>query len=188
MFTIETINHEINIKGNLIDAPKRLLCIPVRPTGDGTPYVEIKDNKCFYVSSERGIEYFRKEINGLDELLFLIFESVTFSMACDFEANNRIENQDTRRQVFAKQLELLGKLDSRWEKRVKKDIEKILENAPYDDLSSERTNYSISLQKQGLKEEDAYKKACEKYPLPKEQTAKIKQPEKSYWSQFLNPN
>lgn len=94
MFDINVVNKEINEKGALINAPENLLWIRVSPRGDGSPHVEITDHKAFYVASERGMEIFRKEAHNLDELLFFIFETITFTMACDYECKNRIKGQD----------------------------------------------------------------------------------------------
>jgi len=131
MFNIDDVNKEVDCKGSIIDAPENLLWVRISPVGDGTPHVEIENSKAFYVSSERGVELFRKEVQSLDELLFLIFERITFRMACDFELKNRIENQDCRKIIFAKQLELIKKIDLKWETKISEEIDKVLERSPY---------------------------------------------------------
>lgn len=131
MFDINTVNHEVNSKGALIDAPKNLLWVRISPTGDGSPHVEITKDKAFYVASERGMEIFRKEASDLDELLYFIFKDITKSMARHYELNNRIADEDTRRQVFSKQLELLEKINPKWAELERAEIGKILERSPY---------------------------------------------------------
>jgi catechol 2,3-dioxygenase-like lactoylglutathione lyase family enzyme len=66
---------------------------------------------------ERGQELRRDTTRDLDELLYHVFESVTFELACDYERAHRIAGEDIRRQLFARQLELLSSLSPAWAER-----------------------------------------------------------------------
>jgi len=81
------------------------------------PHVEVNSEGYHYVVVERGQERSRKTTKELDELLYWIFEKVTFSIASNYELNNRIENQDFRWILFQKQDELLGILNSSWKQK-----------------------------------------------------------------------
>lgn len=133
MIDIDFLKNEVEKKGKIIGAPKALLLVHEAPLSDGTPYVEIKGGDCFYVSSERGHEIFRHKIASLDDLLYRIFDRITMRMAIDYELDNRVTNQDCRRIIFDKKLELLGRLDNEWRKIESDKIRHILQDYPYSD-------------------------------------------------------
>lgn len=135
MTSINAIKQKIIELGALIDAPIRELILLEKPSGDGTPYIEIINDEYHYVSSERGMEISRRITNEVDELLYWIFKRAASAMASTYEFQNRIENIDSRRINFAKQIEIMEKLNGTWANLMKDEIEKILQSAPYDDLS-----------------------------------------------------
>lgn len=148
-----------------INAPTYLLPTFSSPIGDATPNIEIDSLGLYnYVISERGEEYERKITSDLNDLLYWIFASVTFSMACDYELKNRIEEKDCRRIMFVKQEELLGLLNENWKEKEKKEHQTILENNPFNDLAGLRANYCAELRAKGLSESEIEKLAYEKYP------------------------
>ncbi|OYU95365.1 MAG: hypothetical protein CFE21_09445 [Bacteroidetes bacterium B1(2017)] len=109
---------------------------------DAHPYIEVDDlGNMFYIFSERGRELERFRTDKLDELLFRIFSSVTFTMACEFELNNRIEEKDCRRIIFDKQLELLRQLNKDWQQRENIEHQRILIEHPFQDNASIHGNY-----------------------------------------------
>lgn len=54
-------------------------------------------------------------------------------MASEYELEHRKPNEDFRRQLFAKQIELMEQLDSKFAQWNKEELEKILEKSPYED-------------------------------------------------------
>jgi hypothetical protein len=82
---------------------------------------------------ERGEETLREPFLDLDGLLCRIFESVTFSMASQFELTHRRSNEDFRRQLFAKQLEYLAALSPNWVLHLRSDINATLSRHPFSD-------------------------------------------------------
>ncbi len=163
--TLTEIQNNVNQLAEKINAPSYLLPTFSSPIGDATPNIEIDNVGLYnYVISERGNEYERKTTSDLNDLLYWIFASVTFSMACDFELKNRIEEKDSRRIMFAKQEELLGLLNENWKKKERKDHQSILENNPFDDLAGLRATYYGELREKGLSESEIKKLAYEKYP------------------------
>jgi hypothetical protein len=103
------------------------------PQGDGSPYVEVSD-AYYFVVEERGIELERQKTDEIDELLYWIFDGVTFSISSDFELQNRKPGEDSRRQLFAKQEALLGQLSARWRKRKLEEHRRILTRHPFNDV------------------------------------------------------
>lgn len=117
-----------------IKAPQNLLPTYGRTVDSAHPHVEIDSNcQLYYVVVERGEELRRESAIDNNDLLFRIFEGVTFSMACNFELKHRKKNQDFRRQLFSKQQELLGILDKKWELRQQEDHQQTLAKYPFDD-------------------------------------------------------
>lgn len=69
------------------------------PRGDGSPYVEVGE-AYYFIVEERGIELERRKTIDLDELLYWVFDGVTFTVASTFETRNREPNKDSRRLLF----------------------------------------------------------------------------------------
>lgn len=110
----------------------RNLTIDSAPRGDGSPYIEISDAYHFVVE-ERGLELDRRKTRDLDELLYWVFDGVTFTVASSFELRNRRPNEDSRRQLFAKQEELLNLASAAWGRRKEVEHRAVLANYPFND-------------------------------------------------------
>jgi hypothetical protein len=164
--SIDSVRVLVYELGKKINAPLGLLSLPNKPIGDGTPHIEIEDDRYHFVSSERGRELWRKSTIDLNELMYWVFSLITSSMAYKYERKNRIEGKDHRRIVFSKQIELLNILNPEWSSREEIELKKILLNNPYDDDKNARLLMSEKLIDKGVAPEEAYQKACLKYPLP----------------------
>jgi hypothetical protein len=106
--------------------------IHTTPMGDGSRYIEV-DDAYHLVAEERGVEFERRTTSDLDELLFWILSGLTSRMASDYEVRNRREREDSRRQVFATDLELLELLSPAWAKRRRAEYDEILRTHPFHD-------------------------------------------------------
>jgi hypothetical protein len=104
------------------------------PKGDATPFIEMRGRQFHFVISERGHEFERVTGNS-DEILALLFEAITFSLASSFELRHRLRGQDSRRILFVKQIELLTLLDAEWARCVSEKQDKTLEEFPFSDNS-----------------------------------------------------
>lgn len=131
--SISEIRGLVRSMGEKINAPSALLSIPSQSPGNGTPHIEVDDNNYMYVVSERGEEFIRQITSDLDELLYWIFDGITFSMAAKYEINHRVGGVDPRRVIFSKQLEMLGLLSSEWALLAKKNIDETIKKSPYND-------------------------------------------------------
>jgi hypothetical protein len=132
-YSIATIRKKVRELGKKIGAPTHLLSIRTTSDGFGTPYIEINKSGYNYVVSERGTEFQRKQTQDISILLYWIFKDIVFSIASDFELEHRKPNEDSRRQLFAKILELMEKLDPKYAKWEKEDLDNILKENPYMD-------------------------------------------------------
>jgi hypothetical protein len=79
------------------------------------------------------MELERRSAATEDELLYWLMDDVTTSIALEFELKNRIPGQDSRRQLFAKNLELLGKLSPEWARRKESEYAQVLSRSPFRD-------------------------------------------------------
>jgi hypothetical protein len=101
-------------------------------TEDGSSHIEVSDAYCLVVR-ERGLELSRKRTTDLDDLLYWIMEGLTARLSWDFEVRHRREGEDSRRQAFQKQLELLNELSTDWAERQRLEQVEILERHPFHD-------------------------------------------------------
>jgi hypothetical protein len=130
------------------------------------PHIEVDSRGYHFVVVERGQERERFTTRELDDLLYHIFQNVTFSLAIDYELAHRVETQDCRRLAFERQIELLAQLSGRWASREAKEHERILREHPFDDCSGVRATLTRELREAGHSAETAWQMACERYPLP----------------------
>jgi len=131
--SIDGIRKAISRISKKIDAPKDLLPTYQSSIDGGHPHIELDTRGFHFVVVERGAELERRTTQDPHELLYWVFEGVTFSMACKYELENRVKGQDSRRLLFRKQIELLGQLDDEWRRREEQDHEKTLCEHPFDD-------------------------------------------------------
>jgi hypothetical protein len=106
----------------------------------GHPHIEVDAGLYHYVVVERGKEIARRSSSNYDDLLYWIFEYVTFNLAFSYEALHRIEDRDCRRIAFPRQIELMRRLGPDMGKRMEREIANILERAPYDDEPTKAVN------------------------------------------------
>lgn len=104
-----------------------------RRQDDGSAHVEKINGRYHYVVTERGSEFERRIAENEDEILYWLLSDVTAGIAQEFELNNRIPGQDSRRQLFVKNIELLNRLSEVWAARKKSEYEKVLALHPFRD-------------------------------------------------------
>jgi hypothetical protein len=150
-----------------IDAPERTLPTFGYSEDGARPHVEVDSRGFHYVIVERGQEQSRLTTREQDELLRLVFDTITFDLACSFELRNRVSARDPRRLMFSKQVELLAKLSPSWAAREVDDHIEILRKHPFDDLAGERLALFAELKRGGhISPDEAWQKSCEKFPEP----------------------
>jgi hypothetical protein len=106
---------------------------PTSRTDDGSAHVELIDGKFNYVVTERGVEFDRRIALDESEVLYWLLSSVTAAIASQFELEHRIAGQDSRRQRFAKDVELLGRMDPSWAASKDLEYKQILARYPFRD-------------------------------------------------------
>lgn len=96
---------------NVLGAPPHLLPTFGRNEDYARPEVRISAQGYHWVVIERGQELQHRTTNQLHELLLWIAEDITFSLASEYELAHRLAGQDSRILLFAKQEELMRRLD-----------------------------------------------------------------------------
>jgi hypothetical protein len=103
-----------------------------KPGHDGSYHLEVGD-AYYLVVTERGLELERRRTEDVDELLYWAMEGLTSSMSSNYELANRREGEDSRRQAFAKQVELLATVSPAWAERQRQEQAEILGQHPFRD-------------------------------------------------------
>ncbi len=107
--------------------------IQTRPLVDGAPHVEMNDGRYDYVVTERGRELERRTAEDEDELLYWLIGDVTKGVAIQLASRKLFRHGDSRRDWFAKDVELLGKLRAEWGDRRRAEYAQVLGKYPFRD-------------------------------------------------------
>jgi hypothetical protein len=124
--SISTIRNRYYKIARKLEAPSLHIQFATKSQHDGRPHVELIGAKLHYVRVERGHEFERRETSDPDELLFWLISDITWSMASDWELANRIEEEDSRKQLFRKDIELMSIVNQDWADRKRIKYEKLL--------------------------------------------------------------
>jgi hypothetical protein len=165
MMTLSEIKTEVERLAARIKASGYVLPTYGRSEDGARPHIEVDARGYHYVVVERGQELTRLTTSDPDELLFNVFESITFSLASEYELAHRVERQDCRRILFRRQIELLSVLSPHWGERQARSHEQTLRQHPFDDCASVRASLTKEYRDQGYSPEAAWGMACEQYPL-----------------------
>lgn len=122
----EELKLEILRLSKIINVPEHLI-----PTFDyskdfARPHIEIQEQEYHFVIIERGQELERRKAFEIKEILFWIFDKITFSMASDLELKNRKEGKDFRIQLFSIQENLIRQINPEFCKILKTKYSKLL--------------------------------------------------------------
>ena len=133
MESLDDIRRKIEEMAVLINAPEGLF--PSFNGANVNRFSYIETGKFIYhnVGTDGGREVKRTTVSSLDELLYLVFEGITFEMAVSYGKDHIVMGEDFRRVFFRRQLELLDRLNSHWKEQRASEIESILKFHPYID-------------------------------------------------------
>lgn len=132
IYSTSYIKKKVQEYGKIIDAPQDLLIVRTTPAGFGYSHIEIDEQGYQYIITERGHELERLQTDNLDELLYWICKDITFDMATRYELENRVPTEDFRRIYFAKNIELMERINTKYAKWLKKELDEVLEKYPYE--------------------------------------------------------
>lgn len=126
METLSELKKQVEELSRTIGAPKQSIPTFGNSEHSGLPHIEINGLEYHLVVCERGSEYSRKTTIDKTELLFWVFDGITFSMACTKELDNRRQNEDFRIQLFQIQEDLIAKISIVYSERLKLKHDKLL--------------------------------------------------------------
>jgi hypothetical protein len=109
--------------------------LQTEPQHDGSPHFEMHQDKYHFVVTERGSEFERRITKSEDEILYWFLSCVVFGLACNYELNHRVSGQSFRRLLFSKEVDLMDQLNPNWADIKRQEIETILSENPFDDLT-----------------------------------------------------
>ena len=138
-----------------------------RPQDDARPYIDHDRHGYHIVVRERGQERERETFTSPEALIEHVFRSITLAKAVRYELERRQPFADSRRLIWAHQINLLERLSPEWADAERRRMSEILRNHPFDDHAGVRTTLSNALREQGHSQEEAWDQACERFPLPK---------------------
>ena len=110
----------------------------------------------------------RESTKDPEELLRWAVRDLTYDLAHSWAEQRYDERIDHRRLWFTKHVELLRSIDSSWADIQQRKYDAILKTSPYDDAERDRIDYMRELQsKEGMTLGEAYRKAEQKFPEPR---------------------
>ena len=97
-----------------------------RETDEGLYVMKVDENFQLWYT-ERGESGMILESADMDDVLYHLFEGITQSLATSFEARNRNpKTEDTRRDWFPIQENLMGQLSDKWREKLHQKLSKLI--------------------------------------------------------------
>ena len=99
---------------------------------DSTPFIEVNAPYYYYLAYERGVKCINRQTTKLEDLLYWVFQDITFDLAMSYEPEHRIPaaSHDYRKAIFTHQLELLNSISLSWKKKREQEIAAIISDHP----------------------------------------------------------
>lgn len=129
---LQAVKEIVDTLARGIGAPDDILPTYGVSEQSGRPHIEVSQ-VYHYAMAERGKEFSRKFTAELDLFLYWVFADVTSQMAGRHELQNRRPDEDSRRQRFAKQAELMGAISWDWAVKMRAEHAGILILHPFRD-------------------------------------------------------
>ncbi|MCB2087936.1 MAG: Imm63 family immunity protein [Sphingomonadaceae bacterium] len=141
MASFDTIARQHRANVLAMGGSEELAQINRAPQHDGNSHVEpARDGGWMLIVTDRGQKYERTHYASDGDLLYRLGSGAAFRLACDHELANRVEGQDSRRLLFTRQLDLVGRVSGEWRERLAAEIGAILASTPYSDEPVEVLN------------------------------------------------
>lgn len=162
--TYEYVESCVAELARIINVPNNLL--PAYGIVDGgEPYILITSNdKLFLESSERGQTLWSINAANVEDLLFEVFNFITHEMAKQESEIHKYQNQDIKRFILLKKIELLGQIKKEWEEREIKYQKITVNDSMFNDYEGQKQAYFKELLGNGFLHDEALIKLKSKYP------------------------
>lgn len=96
-------------------------------------YIYSKNNGYHIWYVEKGKVRERRITLKKETVLLYVLDIVSFDVAMNHAQKNRKENEDFRRELFKKEIEIYSLFGEKYEKKKRREVEKILKKNPYND-------------------------------------------------------
>ncbi|NQZ75171.1 MAG: hypothetical protein HRT61_03525 [Ekhidna sp.] len=126
MKALDDFEEEVRTIAKKIEAPDHLIPTFASSRHDGTPHIEITGKEYHFVVCEQGTEFSRQRTFEKKDILFWIFDSITFSMASKLELAKRRDDEDFRVQLFELQEQLIYQIDPEYAEILHKKHQQLL--------------------------------------------------------------
>jgi hypothetical protein len=133
MKTLDEIKLHIDKWANQVSVPPDMMPSFGDFKGQDYSYIYIEGNSYHWVTNGDRPNVYDKATSDVDELFYLVLETLTRQMGLVHEVMNRDPDLDNRRLAYQHQLELLGMLDNDWETRRQREIVEEIKWYPYKD-------------------------------------------------------
>jgi hypothetical protein len=173
LLSLDEIEREVKRRAEVIGATGNMLPTYGHSDDLARPHIEVNEAGYHYVIVEKGQELSRVTTPDLDELLYHVFRHVTHELAGRYEQGHRVKEQDFRRVMFQRQIDLLALLSPQWASQETLEHDQILQQSPYDDASDARSRLYTELRAKGYDAAAAWALSCEQIPLPTPSTGTL---------------
>lgn len=144
--SLEQIRSDVTAIARRLGAPIHQLPLFGSADDGGRPHIEVVESNYHHIVTERGQELSRQTTDCYDKLLYWIFRPVTFWLACDYESRHRVKGMDSRRMIFPFQVQLISEVNPAYGQLLQREIEAILEVAPYNDKAHPNPDQMLNQQ------------------------------------------
>jgi hypothetical protein len=101
---------------------------------DGMAHLEFHgDGSVSSIVTEHGATIASSRFEDEEDLLYHLVRGAIWMMACEYEKSHRVEGQDLRRVLFARDLELMNRVSPEWGERRRAEIDDLLRRYPFCD-------------------------------------------------------
>lgn len=135
ILNLKEFENKVNNYAEKLNVPRNLLPTFGYNEDLARPEIRVDGLGYHYVIIERGVERKHTITQDINEILYIIFSSVTHTMAFKYELEHRNMFRDSRKMAFKKQIELLSILNIDFANKKQNEIDSILRTYPFDDFA-----------------------------------------------------
>jgi hypothetical protein len=133
MKTLDEIKLQIDKWANQVGVPSDMMPSFGDFKGKDYSYIYIKGNSYHWITNGNMPNLSDRATSDVDELSYMVLETLTRQMGLVHEVMNRDPDLDNRRLAYQHQLELLEMLDNAWKARREREISEEIKWYPYKD-------------------------------------------------------
>ena len=116
--TLQQIEGKVREFAHIINAPQDFIPTFGYSNESGLPHIEIQNDTYYLVVSENGQQVSKKNTKDPDELLFMIIDTITLSMACErMKSDTNYESLIMR--LFQAQKNIISKINLSYMRKTK---------------------------------------------------------------------